>query len=63
MSFSLNVSILDALRTIRDPEKPHTLEDLNVVYEDGIFVQNPTKSNVYVVSRAGKIKFHDILLI
>ncbi|XP_037908518.1 MIP18 family protein galla-1 isoform X2 [Hermetia illucens] len=45
----LKETIYDALRTIRDPEKPHTLEDLNVVYEDGIFVQNPTKSNVYVV--------------
>lgn len=39
----------DALRTIRDPEKPCTLEDLNVIYEDGIFIQNPTESNVYVV--------------
>jgi hypothetical protein len=37
------------LRTIRDPEKPNTLEDLKVVYEDGIFVQKPTDSNVIVV--------------
>uniref|UniRef100_A0A1B0DBY9 MIP18 family-like domain-containing protein n=1 Tax=Phlebotomus papatasi TaxID=29031 RepID=A0A1B0DBY9_PHLPP len=35
--------------TIRDPEKPQTLEDLNVVYEDGIFVQEPTENNVQVV--------------
>lgn len=39
----------DILRTIRDPEKPSTLEDLNVVYEEGIFVQSPTNDNVQVV--------------
>jgi metal-sulfur cluster biosynthetic enzyme len=39
----------DILRTIRDPEKPQTLEDLNVVYEEGIFVQQPTASNIHVV--------------
>lgn len=43
-------SCADILRTIRDPEKPSTLEDLNVVYEEGIFVQNPTSDNVNVVS-------------
>lgn len=37
------------LRTIRDPEKPSTLEDLKVVYEDGIFIQPPTSDNVQVV--------------
>ncbi len=42
-------TIFDYLRTIRDPEKPNTLEDLKVVYEDGIFVQKPTDSNVIVV--------------
>lgn len=41
--------IADCLRSIRDPEKPATLEDLNVIYEDGIFVMPPTKSNVSVV--------------
>jgi len=40
----------DLLRSIRDPEKPCTLEDLNVIYEDGIFVMTPTRSNVSVVS-------------
>ncbi|XP_067634149.1 MIP18 family protein galla-1 isoform X2 [Eurosta solidaginis] len=45
----LQENIYDALRTIRDPEKPCTLEDLNVVYEDGIIVQSPTKSNASVV--------------
>lgn len=37
------------MRTIRDPEKPQTLEDLNVVSEAGIIVQKPTSDNVYVV--------------
>lgn len=37
------------LRTIRDPEKPTTLEELKVVYEDGIFIQPPTSDNVQVV--------------
>lgn len=41
----------DILRTIRDPEKPSTLEDLHVVYEEGIFVQSPTSDNVQVVRR------------
>lgn len=39
----------DMLRTIKDPEKPSTLEDLNVVYEEGIFIQKPTGNNVAVV--------------
>lgn len=42
--------ISDILRTIRDPEKPNTLEDLNVVYEEGVFIQEPTSDNVQVVS-------------
>uniref|UniRef100_A0A1A9WJN6 MIP18 family-like domain-containing protein n=1 Tax=Glossina brevipalpis TaxID=37001 RepID=A0A1A9WJN6_9MUSC len=45
----LQETVYDALRTIRDPEKPATLEDLNVIYEDGISVMPPTKSNVSVV--------------
>ncbi|XP_062129089.1 MIP18 family protein galla-1 [Drosophila sulfurigaster albostrigata] len=45
----LQETIYDLLRTIRDPEKPCTLEDLNVIYEDGIFVMQPTRSNVSVV--------------
>lgn len=28
----------DIIRTIKDPEKPATLEDLNVVYENGVEV-------------------------
>lgn len=42
------------LRTIRDPEKPSTLEDLKVVYEDGIIIQPPTSDNVQVV----RYQFH-----
>lgn len=30
----------DFIRNIRDPEKPATLEDLSVVYEDGVMVSN-----------------------
>lgn len=41
--------VVDFLRTIRDPEKPSTLEDLKVVYEDGISVLTPTEDNVPVV--------------
>ncbi|EDV55347.1 MIP18 family protein galla-1 [Drosophila erecta] len=48
-STELQETIYDLLRGIRDPEKPCTLEDLNVVYEDGIFVMPPTRSNVSVV--------------
>uniref|UniRef100_A0A182JFP5 MIP18 family-like domain-containing protein n=1 Tax=Anopheles atroparvus TaxID=41427 RepID=A0A182JFP5_ANOAO len=48
-SSDLKETIYDFLRTIRDPEKPNTLEDLRVVYEDGIFVQEPTAGNVNVV--------------
>lgn len=40
---------IEMLRTIRDPEKPSTLEDLKVVYEDGIIIQPPTSDNVQVV--------------
>lgn len=44
------ISILsDYIRTIRDPEKPSTLEDLNVIYEDGIFVKKSTADNVHIV--------------
>ncbi|XP_050075722.1 MIP18 family protein galla-1 [Anopheles maculipalpis] len=45
----LRETIYDFLRTIRDPEKPNTLEDLGVVYEDGIFVNETTPGNVGVV--------------
>lgn len=43
------VVFLDFLRTIRDPEKPNTLEDLKVIYEEGIFVKEPTADKVPVL--------------
>uniref|UniRef100_A0A336MFR9 CSON011716 protein n=1 Tax=Culicoides sonorensis TaxID=179676 RepID=A0A336MFR9_CULSO len=48
-SQDLKETIYDILRTVRDPEKPTTLEDLNVISEDFIFVEKPTDSNVHVV--------------
>ncbi|CAH0715087.1 unnamed protein product, partial [Brenthis ino] len=45
----LRETIYDFLRTIRDPEKPSTLEDLKVVYEEGIFVKEPTADKVPVL--------------
>ncbi|XP_044744346.1 MIP18 family protein galla-1 [Coccinella septempunctata] len=41
--------VFDLIRTIRDPEKPQTLEDLNVVYEEGIEVKGSSTDHVYVV--------------
>lgn len=46
----IKIYFSDCLRTIKDPEKPQTLEDLNVVYEEGIFVKTPTQDNINVVS-------------
>ncbi|XP_045483095.1 MIP18 family protein galla-1 [Harmonia axyridis] len=40
--------VYDLIRTIRDPEKPQTLEDLNVVYEEGIEVKG-TSDHVCIV--------------
>ena len=45
----LRDSVFDFIRTIKDPEKPNTLEELNVVYEEGVIVQKPTAGNVSVV--------------
>lgn len=33
-----SIGSIDILRTIKDPEKPGTLEDLNIVFEEGIDV-------------------------
>lgn len=52
--------ISDILRKIRDPEKPSTLEDLHVVYEDGIFIQAPTSDNVQVVKRVSQLTFQSV---
>ncbi|XP_026678077.1 protein AE7-like 1 [Diaphorina citri] len=34
----LRETIYDCIKNIKDPEKPATLEDLNVVYEEGVKV-------------------------
>lgn len=45
----LKDTIYDVIRTIKDPEKPNTLEQLEVVYEDGIMVSQPRTSEFFVV--------------
>ncbi|XP_067004589.1 MIP18 family protein galla-1 isoform X2 [Anabrus simplex] len=45
----LKDTIYDLIRTIRDPEKPATLEDLNVVYDEGVFIKPATQGAVCVV--------------
>jgi len=50
------------LRTIKDPEKPSTLEDLNVVYEDGIFIKDPTSDGVQVVNILYSYYYYYLLL-
>ncbi|XP_066158673.1 MIP18 family protein galla-1 [Euwallacea fornicatus] len=41
--------VFDLLRNIRDPEKPQSLEELNVIYEEGIFIKQPTAAKINVV--------------
>ncbi|KAE8753259.1 hypothetical protein FOCC_FOCC000182 [Frankliniella occidentalis] len=41
--------IYDYIRSIKDPEKPATLEDLHVVYEEGVKVKGVTSGNVKIV--------------
>ncbi|BES90967.1 Family with sequence similarity 96, member A [Nesidiocoris tenuis] len=41
--------VFNIIRTIKDPEKPSTLEDLNVVYEEGIQVSRNFDNSVYKV--------------
>ncbi len=36
----------DVIRNIRDPEKPETLEELDVVYEHGVKVRDLNESGV-----------------
>lgn len=43
------VYISDLLRTIKDPEKPQTLEDLDVVYEDCVNICKATTKGVAVI--------------
>ncbi|KAF2904719.1 hypothetical protein ILUMI_01456 [Ignelater luminosus] len=45
----LRDTVYDFIRTIKDPEKPNTLEELNVVYEDGVMIKPPTAGNITVV--------------
>ncbi|XP_044263534.1 MIP18 family protein galla-1 isoform X2 [Tribolium madens] len=45
----LKYTVYDLIRTIKDPEKPNTLEELNVVYEEGVEVKERTSGNVSVV--------------
>ncbi|XP_050295220.1 MIP18 family protein galla-1 [Anthonomus grandis grandis] len=48
-SDELKDMVYDLLRNIKDPEKPNTLEELNVIYEDGIFIKQPTGANINIV--------------
>lgn len=41
----LRDTIYDLIRTIKDPEKPASLEDLHVVYEEGVFVRQVQHGN------------------
>ncbi|CAD1469642.1 unnamed protein product, partial [Heterotrigona itama] len=41
--------IIDLLRTIKDPEKPQTLEQLDVVYEDCVEILRQTPKGVSVI--------------
>ncbi|XP_059478677.1 cytosolic iron-sulfur assembly component 2A [Neocloeon triangulifer] len=46
--------VYESIRTIKDPEKPSTLEDLNVVYEDGVQVFSMENSDTILV----KVEFN-----
>lgn len=45
----LKESVYDLLRTIKDPEKPQTLEQLDVVYEDCVEVSKQTPRGVSII--------------
>lgn len=45
----LKESVYDLLRTIKDPEKPQTLEQLDVVYEECVNICQPTPNGTYVI--------------
>ena len=38
---SLSIDLVDLIRDIKDPEHPHTLEELNVVKEGDITIRHP----------------------
>lgn len=47
---SLAADVYDIIKDIRDPEKPNTLEELNVVFEDGIQMSRiPDSEDAYTV--------------
>ncbi|XP_076180884.1 cytosolic iron-sulfur assembly component galla-1 [Ptiloglossa arizonensis] len=45
----LKESVYDLLRTIKDPEKPQTLEQLDVVYEDCVEISKQTPKGISVI--------------
>ena len=46
--YGIICALLDLIRDIRDPEKPETLEQLNVVYESGVTVEPLTSDTCLV---------------
>ncbi|KAK2588707.1 hypothetical protein KPH14_001597 [Odynerus spinipes] len=45
----LKESVYDLLRTIKDPEKPQTLEQLDIIYEDCVNICQSTPSGIAVI--------------
>ncbi|XP_014607266.1 MIP18 family protein galla-1 [Polistes fuscatus] len=45
----LKESVYDLLRTIKDPEKPQTLEQLDIIYEDCVNICESTPSGISVI--------------
>ncbi|XP_043483960.1 MIP18 family protein galla-1 [Leptopilina heterotoma] len=45
----LRENVYDLLRNIKDPEKPQTLEELEVVYEDCVCIDETTPKGVNVI--------------
>jgi len=48
MDDDLAGTIYDIIRSIRDPEKPASLEELNVVYEEGVEVEHLDNHQCYI---------------
>ncbi|ELT89147.1 hypothetical protein CAPTEDRAFT_221776 [Capitella teleta] len=46
----ITASVFDIIRDIRDPEKPETLEELDVVYESGVRVEHLMNSTSYLIT-------------
>ncbi|XP_044016160.1 MIP18 family protein galla-1 isoform X2 [Aphidius gifuensis] len=45
----LKDTVYDILRTIKDPEKPQTLEELDVVYEDCVSITKTIPNGTHVI--------------